>query len=254
MKKYQKTILKKMGLNPTKEVRDDLRGKNLDKYHYLRLKMFGIKKYDYFEIFERDTENIFSNKNITEWDKKEYKYQKEHLTDVRKEYDSLYIQPIHFMAIEKENYKYGLLESLRWYILEAVLENIRNMVEEKYPTPKEYIDFENIERKALLRVMNKQKDRLPEHKELIKKVYASYHDMDDYIVENIKDLSGFTFFIEGGEFMEGLNYYIIGGFEASDNINFKTFFNDFNKLKKDSKIIDERIKKITIFFKEKLII
>lgn len=258
MKNYQKKILIKMGLKDTKKVLESLRGKDLDKYHYFRLKMFGNKDKDYFEIteFRGSEKNIFNYDNLTEWDLEEYEYQKAHKTEVRKEYDSLYIQPMHFMALtksfsfeKKRSINYGMLQSLRWYIIERVLENLIEIADNKYPSileRKDLFDFTSMPKR-------KAAGKEEELDILTKKIYENYHKMDDYIVNNIKDLSGYTFYMEGGEFMEGLNNYLIGGFEASDNINFNSFFNDFYELEESGKIVEQRIKEITKKFKKEII-
>ena len=79
MKHYEKRILKKMGLKPSKKVFENLNPKEVDVYNKHRQEELGKKEYEYFEITEPGSseKDIFSYENIRDWDEENFHFQEE---------------------------------------------------------------------------------------------------------------------------------------------------------------------------------
>lgn len=268
MKKEQIMILKKIGLKPSKKNLEKLDGENLYKYNTLMQKLKGKKEFDYFSIIEYgiSSEDIFEKyKNIKEWDLENYLFQKEHETMVRDEYDSLYLSATLFRAIEKQEFSdnkeliYGNLESARSYIFEKIYRKLEKEIQNKYP----YIyvqsykepTFKKIKGKKLYEMADTELRAGGKEKELSdikKRLRELYNNIEDDIVFELNKFSGYTFKKYGkGSRFDRLDTFIVGGFEAAENISFKTFFNDFylrlqpiELLKKPTKKILKKYKKI----------
>jgi len=206
--------------------------------NYKRQLEVGKKEYDYFEILN-SRKDIFKFKNLKEWDEDEYIYQKSVKTMVREKYDSLYIPPTFFRAIKDNKIYYGILKSAREYLLEETITMLMNKVDKKYPLEERSIDdiLSNLGNNEEPKAFGKEKER----EELRKNIMKNYLNIEEEIVENIDSLSDKTFKIVGGEFMEGINTYIVGGFKAAESINFKTFFKDFENKEESFNLLTEKL-------------
>jgi len=243
-KKNEKIVqkaMKELGINKKKS--DNLSEEEWYKVNdFLLKKKKDLKKHDYFILNDYGVnENIFSFKNIKDWDYDNWVFQKEAGTLVRDNYDQLYMTDTWFRARPKEELRnkrefiYGNLVSARGYILDKVYEKLEESIERKYPciyvrkygTPmfqkiknSKYSTFSETEK----RCAGKEKER----SDLDKKLISIYKNIEDTIIQNLKPYEGYTF-KETPDKQYDMYNYIIGGFEAAENISFKTFFKDFQE-------------------------
>jgi len=280
----QKSILEKMGLKPSKKVLDKLKGKKLYKYNTHRQKITGKKKYDYFEITEigHSDENIFKFKNLIKWDIKNYDFQeksREEGTDeqikwqkkrgeeeiseryLAKDYNKLYMPGDWFRALElttfgrgdKRKLVYGHLESAQSYVYIQILENIQDEIDKVYPyiyaRPYGVSMFEDIEGSKYSRMTDTEKRAAGKEKELEKvekKLQSLWEKIEVDVELSIEDYSGYTFRKYSDKpLYDHLDFFIIGGLDAAENITFKTFFRDFYERIQPVEVLDIIIKELT---------
>jgi len=260
----EKKLLKKLGF-PTNF--DKLTEEQRYKYNSVRQKKIGNKKYDYFEITEPGhSKKIMKFKNIKDWDYKEYKFQKKHHTAVRPVYDQLYMPGSWFRVLElndfgKRELTYGSLESARSFLFQLVFEKLNDLIDLKYPyihvRPYGTKMFEKTEDKRFS-IMTSYETRAcgfeKERKELEKKLFELYNEIDDTIVSMLKPYQGYTFrkYSDTPKY-DMLDSFIIGGFEAAEDISFKTFLKDFTKRQQPVEYLERIGEQIYRKYKKRLL-
>jgi len=217
----------------------------------------GRKKNSYLTI-NRGNEP-FKYKNILDWDKKEWKYQKEHKTLLPKKYKNVYFPGEFFRAIEtnflgKEEVIDGLIISSTFYIykeiellfyrkLDLLIPTITVIPEGKSFLEKSE-DSNNYIMEGELRCAGLCKER----KKIIRSFMSQYVYLIDYINRNTKEIESYSFRKETEESFD-IDNFIIGGKKVAKKIRLKTFLKDF-KENQQSIILLENIAKI--IFKEKV--
>ena len=155
---------------------------------------------------------------------------------------------------------YGQLESARIYVSLNAYEKLEDYIDSIYPTI--YIRkygtkmFEPTENKKLykmtdfeLRSAGNEERRL----QMTKKLQELYPEIEDMAIKLLKPYKGYTFrkYSKTPRY-EMLDLFIIGGFEAAENISFKTFFLDFVERQQPVEYLDKLVEVIYRKFKKKL--
>jgi len=209
--------------------------------------MVGKKKYDYFEITEPGgEEEIFEYKNLKEWDQANYEYQKKHKTLVREKYDQLYMPGDWFRALElndfgKRELTYGQLESARNYVTLNAYEKLSDYIDFLYPS----IHVRKYGTKMFEPTEDKRFSRLTDYEvrsagneekrlEMEKKLRELYTEIENMAIFLLKPYKGYTFrkYSEGPKY-DMLDLFIIGGFEAAENMC-NSMFQKFDRLTSSS--------------------
>ena len=263
--KLEKKILKKM--RSKKKNFDKLSEKEKYKFNAIRQKLKGKKKYDYFEITEPGhSKDIFKFDNLKEWDFLNYEFQKKHGTLLRDTYDTLYMPGDWFRALEldsfgKRNLTYGQLESARSYILSSVIDKLQEVIDSIYPViyiiPYGEKTFKPTKDKKAYTMTELETRSCGNEKvrdALMTKLISLTEKIEEDIIKRLKPYEGYTF----RKYSEGprhkmLDIFIIGGFEAAENISFKTFFKDFVERQQPVEYLDKIIDRIFKNYKRELV-
>jgi len=245
MEKYQIKILKKMGKKPTEQELNNLNPKELDIYHYHRLKILKNKKHDYFELieFSFSKKDIYSYKNIMDYDFEDWSFQKKFKTMTameNKKYKNLYMPGFAFRCLEKIE-----ILNKRKLTLDPFI----------YVTPYGEDMFKNIKNSKLretnttLKVMGKEK----EFRKLTKKIFKLRKELDKDILKEIKQFKNATFRIKNKDDFNDFEAFIIGGKKVAKKISFKTFLPDFYNNLEASEWLNIIEKKLYKKYKKKII-
>ena len=264
MSKIETKILKKMKVKSKNF--DDLSEKEKYKFNTIRQKKIGKKEYDYFEITEPGGEDkIFKYKNLKEWDKENYEFQKKHKTMVRENYDELYMPGDWFRALElndfgKRELTYGQLESARSYVTLNAYEKLSDYIEYLYPSihvrkygtkmfePTEDKKYSQLTDFEIRSAENEEKRKLIE-----KKLREFSNNIEETAISLLKPYKKYTFRKYSNKPRHDmLDKFIIGGFEAAENISFKTFFHNFVENQQPVEYLDKLIEIIYRKYKRKL--
>jgi hypothetical protein len=288
---FKKFLIKNKKIKPSKKITSEtldnifnkLSEKEIYELNKYILKETEEKKYNYLfcnEVGRLDEkkETIFDYKNLYEWDKKWWEFQKASLIDVKnetkykkwyevnyKEYNTLYMQGEWFRWIEEEiccsetneTMYYGILEGLKSYIVTEITERIDKWINKKIPNQsykpyqedlfKETDDGMYEMAKMEIRAGGKEKQL-----ELLKEIYReNFPEIEEEIIIKIKPYENYTFsIIKYDEFKKeetienALKYIIIGGLEAAKNISFKSLLKDTYKLEQPYGIVENLIERI----------
>lgn len=273
IKKGEKVSVKKLD-----KLFDKLNDKESYKANEYILLQTEQKKYDYIYCSDigrlSKKDSIFKYKNLLEWDKKWWKFQKKHLgntpTDSKwyqinfASYNDLYLQGEWFRWMEQEEYQkkphmvYGHLEGLRSYVSIKISEKIEDEIEKLYPHNyyREYKEpmFKKA-KKSKLYTMNEMKIRAGGKEEELEKLKKSNREnfpyIEEIVLEKIKPYSGYTFtkwyfpdYKPKEKIYDGMKFMIIGGKKAAKNISFKSFLKDFHELSQPFGLVDNLIEEI----------
>lgn len=249
MDKNKKKILKKMNLEETQETLNSLKGKELDTFNFHYQKIKGKEEYDYITINNFSKENAVEKfENILEFDQADWAFQKEHLTMVRENYDSLYLPGIWFRAVPfnflgKRALLYGQLESARSYMLREIFELIRKKIDKKYPS----LYIHEYGKNALMseteiRACGFEKERTL----LLTELHRLNNEIENEIIEIVKKFENYTFTKESKDpIMNGLTVYIFGGMKSAESTRLKSFFKDFIEKEQPIQVLEKIIKKLS---------
>jgi hypothetical protein len=264
-----KKILISMKKKPTKKSIDNLTEEELYIYNEHKLKYYGdlynLKKYDYFSFNEPGSEKtkIKKFKNLKEWDIKEWKFQKKYNPDLFKEYNKLYMIGSWFRIYSKRLYFlkkkeliYGQLESATSFITNEVTEKLNDYLNKTIPneyyTPfnKTMFEKKNKDDKfytmsdSILRAGGKEKEYLY----FRKLINECYYDIEKEVLNELKNYEGCTFRKLSDKKID-LDFFLIGGITAAENITFKNFMFKFHEYEQPFGIIENIIEKMYLFFK-----
>lgn len=264
--KVDKKILKKMNKKYTKNFFDKFTEKEKYIFNSYRQKIKYKKKYDYFCITELGkNKSIFKFNNLLEWDKENYVFQKENQTEVRDNYDCLYMSGDWFRALElndfgKRNLVYGIIISVNSYLTEIVYDKLADYIDKKYPSiicrPYGVPLFENIPNSKYSKMNDSETRANGKEKELEKlklKLRGFWREIENQVLLEVKSLEGCTFRkVTEGSIYDKSDYFIFGGIEAAKNTNPKTFFKDFYDKLQPIEILDQIANKVYSKFKKNL--
>jgi len=149
----------------------------------------------------------------------------------------------------KRKLVYGHLESAHSYIYTEVLEKLEEAIEKEYPyiyvRPYGVSMFEDIPNSKYSRMTDTEKRAAGKEKELEfaqKRLVSLWDSIDVDIEKHIKKYSGYTFRKYSDKPVhDHLDFFIIGGFEAANDISFKSFFKDFYKRIQPVEVLDKII-------------
>lgn len=278
LKKYQKKILKKMGLKQDYKTYDNLSPKQINRYNWFRQKMKGKKKYDYMEITEPGSfkRPIHKYKNLMEWDKRNFDFQEKWRKKDHKKmrqnnpelpkyekarYTDLYMRGDWFRLLEKQTYGkrklvYGSLESANSYVFSAILDRLEEEVSKEIPILIVQKNRERDKKTGLIRVEIETRTggRDKELAELNKRREEAQEDIFEDVLEELKGMENWTFKKEEEpDRKDELNYhYIIGGIEAAREISFRNFLKEFEKREQPIGILDNIIEKLFKEYRKKI--
>lgn len=278
----------KSTLKKAKKIFDKMSDKEIYKANQYILLSTEKPEFDYLycsEIGRLDTdETIFDYSNLYEWDKKWWKFQKNSLTELRKDkkyskwhninfkhYDDLYMQGDWFRWMQREEYKdkpemvYGLIQGLREYVTLAINEKIDEVINKKYPNMyhREYNTPIFVKEKgSKYSRMAKSEIRAGgfenELDKLNKLKREKFYKIEKLIKKRIKKYSNYTFtkwdfpdYKTDVGIEDGTKILIIGGLEAAKNISFKSLLKDVHNLEQPIGIVDNLIEEIFKEVKEK---
>ncbi len=231
--------------------------KKNDKKEINYLKKNAIKEFDYFLITDSiDSTNIF-NLSLKEIDFKDYVFQKENKTLVPEKYN-LYLPGIFFKALEidmflKRKIVYGSLISARAFIFNELEIALNKKIDKKIPFIFETKYGESFFNKNNYIKMPNKKCFGLENKRV--KLDKKIRNLLYFNKKLEKDIDKITKKYENITFKKHkyeTTYFIIGGVKAAENINLKSFFNDFYKLEESFIWLKKDIKKLIKKYKKQI--
>lgn len=243
-------------------IEDDLKDFNkLDLFNAFYQRKIGNPDYDYLTLNGYRELTDYS-KSIKDVDYEDYLFQKEHLTEVRPTYDTLYLPEIYFRAIyfphefsKSKEFFYGSLISAREYGLNFVFDKLLKKIDKKYPfiykrKPLEKTDEGFYSMDFEVKAAGKEVER----KELINLLYSLRKDIENDVIDAIKPFSSFTFIrYPKDKHIDGNKLFIIGGFVAAENIFYQSFFNDFFEKEQHIDVLNNSLKTVYKKYKNKLL-
>ena len=272
---------KKITLETLNNIFNKLSEKEIYELNKYILKETENKEYNYLfcnEIGRLDKKSIFDYKNLYEWDKEWWKFQKASLIEVKnnekykkwyevnyKNYNTLYMQSEWFRWIEEEKccnktneiMYYGILEGLKSYITTEITERIDKWINKKIPNQsykpyQEDLFKEREDGMYEMIGMETRAARKEKQLEILKEIYREkFPKIEKKIIKKIKQYENYTFStIKYDEFKKeetienALKYIIIGGLEAAKNISFKSLLKDSYKLEQPYGIVENLIENI----------
>ena len=212
-----------------------------DKINYLRQIKKG-KTQDFFSITDTSCEtDILKFKNIKEYDYANYIFQKQHNTNIREEYNSLYLPGDWFRALPFDSLKeertllYGTLISFRSFFIDKVQEKIDDYIDTIIPN--EYIYpygqplFVPTEDKKYFSMIDYEV-RAGGREETLSSIkdftFLMYKDIEEYAIKIADRFKEYTF-IEESEEQELSSIYILTSIELAEKISFEDFFFKFRE-------------------------
>ena len=228
-----------------------------------------------------ENENIFNYKNILEWDNEWWNFQKSH-TDYKNmktkyqkkwwkhnfsEYKNLYMNGDWFRWIEKKDWSskedkgymiYGVLEGLHSHISLKISDLIDKRIDKEYPN----MFYSNFREPMFKKIKNskyftmkKSSYRAGGFEKELKKLQTlkieNFYKIEEIISEKIKPYSSYTFTLweyhdykNSEKIWDGVKLMLVGGFEAAENISFKTFLDDFYEKEQPYGIVENLIEEI----------
>lgn len=261
----EKILIKKISFYKTltKEQKDEL-WRVLSDYEKYRVLLKNQKKVGYgkdrFSIVEYGTHynNLSAFKNLKQWDKKNYKYQKAHgQTHLDKSY-KLYLYGDWCRFIENKKLIYGELFSLHGYILDKVEDNLREFEDGLYPHTTKFNFIKNNDERNTSTLKTKTK-AYGKEKEL--EVFSKFNMR--FIMENLgpkikkyclKNIQNKTYRIVNRKAtFDNYHQFLFSDNIALKNCKFESFLDDFNRLKGDPKDLKIVIEKFTKYGKKYLL-
>ncbi len=251
----QKILTKKISFykDLTKEQKDELWDLLSDYEKYCiflkHQKEVGIGK-DKFTLNEYaiKPEDLSKYKNLKQWDKAQYKYQKKHgQTHLDIKY-KLYLFGDWCRLIENKKLIYGEMFSVSGYILDKVEDRLRRFEDALYPhTSKfKFIPNNDKENTSTLKTTTKAYGKEEELEQFSKFCMNFVQNIlnpkiKKYILKNYKNKT--YRIVEKKEIFDNSHQFLFSDNNALKNCSFKTFLDDFNQLKgdiRDLKIIEKK--------------
>jgi len=289
LKKYKviKKFPKKHTREKLSEAFDKLTPKQTYKVNTKIQKKEGKKEYDYISCSEygrlNEEENLFQFKNLLEWDKKWWEYQKKYTDPKNMEtesqmewwdlqfgrYRELYLQGEWFRWIEKTDFGkkeliYASVEGLYSYMSGSIQRTLDEKIDKKYPNmlfkpygENTFTKNEDGKYYTMYDYETRAGGKEKELEKIRKKLREASTKINKLILEEIKPYANMTFTkmkFSGKEKMENhLKYMIVGGKEAAEGIKFQTFLKDFYGKEQPYGIIKNLKKRILKKIKKEII-
>ena len=184
-----------------------------------------------------------------------------------KYYRTLYLMGDWFRALEVQEFNnkkrelvYGQLESARSYVWIAILEKLQEEIEKKYPyilaRPYNQPLFTPTGDKGYSTMADMDKRAAGKEKELAKaekRLRKITDKIERFVITSVEPYSEYTFRqYDESENGTGIDYFIIGGLKAAENMNFKTFFYDFYERRQPFEVLDNIVEKGVKKYKKRL--
>jgi len=186
-------------------------------------------------------------KNLKEWDKEQYIYQKKHgQTHLDKKY-KIYMFGDWCRLIENKKLIYGSLFSLSSYIFDNVCEELNRFEEGLYPHKTKFSFVKNKNDKySTMKTKTKAYGKEKELKQFSSfKMKFEYEilapKIKKYILKNIENRT--YRIVDKKETFDNFHLFLFSDKSALKNCRFDSFLSDFNKLKRDDrelKVIEKK--------------
>lgn len=251
----QKILTKKISFykDLDKEQKDELWGLLSDYEKYCiflkHQKKVGIGK-DKFALNEYaiKPEDLKQYKNLKQWDKAQYTYQKKHgQTHLDVKY-KLYLFGDWCKLIENKRLIYGTIFSVSSYILEKVEDRLRRFEDGLYPHTSKFKFIPNNDKQntSSLKITTKAYGNEDELEKFSRFKMNFVHNIlsskiKKYILKNYKNKT--YRIVEKKETFDNSHQFLFSDNNALKNCSFNTFLDDFNKLKgdiRDLKMIEKK--------------
>lgn len=189
-------------------------------------------------------------KNLKEWDKEQYIYQKKHgQTHLDKKY-KIYMFGDWCRLIENKKLIYGELFSLSSYIFDNVCEELNRFEDGLYPHKTKFSFIKNKDNKySTMKIKTNAYGKEDELKEFSSfKMKFEYEilapKIKKYILKNIKNTT--YRIVDKKDTFDNFHLFLFSDKSALKNCRFEDFLSDFNKLKRDDrelKVIERKFVK-----------
>ena len=210
------------------------------------------------------SKDISKYKNLKEWDKEQYTYQKKHgQTNLDSTYN-IYLFGDWCRFIENKKLIYGMTLSTHGYIFDQVVDKLMKFENSLYPHTVDIISKKK--KKKLKNPLTKKKEHFytmdfkthaygrEEELEKLKKFIMNfehevlYPKIKKYVAKHLNNRTYRV--VEKKETFDNFHQFLFSDQEALANITFNNFLSDFNKLKRDSHDLKKIEKKFVKYSKE----
>lgn len=222
---------------------------------------FGDNK---FSLEEYGTSfNVSQYKNLKQWDKEQYIYQKKHAQTNLDDKYKIYLFGDWCRLIESKKLIYGILLSVSRYLYEQVTDKLTKFENNLYP---HIVDMKSKkESKKKINPLTKKKEyfytmdfitkaygreeELKKLKDFINKFKSEtlYPKIKEYVATHLKNRT--YRIIDKKDTFDNFHQFLFSDQQALSNCTFKSFLNDFNKLKRDTKDLKDIEKKFVKYSK-----
>jgi len=220
---------------------------------------------DKFSIEEYGSISYLSKyKNLKEWDKEQYTYQKKHSQTNLDDKYKIYLFGDWCRLIEDKKLIYGILLSVGGYIYEQVTDKLMKFENELYPHT---LDVKSQkESKKRINPLTKKKEyfytmdfttkaygrekELEELQSFIKKFEHEtlYPKIKKYVAKHLKNRT--YRLVDKKETFDNYHQFLFTDQQALKNCTFENFLGDFNKLRRDNKELKDIEKKFVKYAKK----
>ncbi|MBU1668789.1 hypothetical protein KKC13_10250 [bacterium] len=206
---------------------------------------------DRFTINEYGSTNkdLATYKNLKQWDKEQYTYQKKHgQTHLDKTY-KLYLFGDWCRLIEKKKLIYAEIFSVNSYISDNISEQLRKFEQGLYPHTTKIKFIKNKKKsknpltgkkeyfstmKSKTKAYGREKELKAFRKFMMVFEYEILHPkIKKYVLKNMKNRT--YRIVNKKETFDNFHLFLFSDNEALENCSFDTFLRDFNKLRRDHK-------------------
>ncbi len=216
-------------------------------------KQVGYGKYKFSINEYGEHYNIAKYKNLKEWDKEQYLYQKKHGQTGLDDKYKIYLFGDWCRLIENKKLIYGSLLSVSGYLLEQVTYKIIKLVNELYPHTVKMKSKKND--KKQINPLTKKKEyfytvdfitKAYGKEEKLKKLESSVREFEQdilypkikrYVQKNLKNRTYRV--VNKSTAFDNYHLFLFGDKHALKNCTFYNFLADFDELKRDAKDLEK---------------
>lgn len=216
---------------------------------------FGDDKFTLNE-YSMQASELSKYKNLKEWDKEQYNYQKKHAQTHLDEKYKLHMFGDWCRLIENKKLVYGELFSLHSYIFNIVCEKLNEFEDELYPHKTKFSFVKNKNNKySTMKTKTKAYGKEKELKQFSSfKMKFEYEilapKIKKYILKNIKNTT--YKIVNKKDTFDNFHLFLFTDNKALKNCRFESFLSDFNKLKRDDRELKSIKKKFVKYAKDYL--
>ncbi len=209
---------------------------------------FGKNKFTITE-YGSINKDLATYKNLKQWDKEQYTYQKKHGQTHLDETYKLYLFGDWCRLIEKKKLIYGEIFSVSSYISDNVSEQLRKFENALYPHASKMKFVKNKKKSknsltgkkeyfSTMKITTKAYGKEKELKAFSKFMMIFEHEIlrakiKKYVLKNMKNRT--YRIVNKKETFDNFHQFLFSDNEALKNCKFETFLSDFNKLRRDHK-------------------